>query len=98
MFALTRPLLSVLPVGLTVVPVGGLLREKLTVTPGAGLLLESTTLKVTVACSLNPEPRIPMIVQSTPPHLVDTQAIAWMARIGRFSVATELVGACWATM
>ena len=76
MFVLTRPLASVTPFGVTDVPPGGEVIEKETRTPGAGELLESTTLKVTVACSLKPDPRNPMIVQVTPLHRVEIQLMA----------------------
>src|SRR6266849_2084471 len=74
MFVLTMPLAWVMPLGLPVGPPGGLVSEKVTRTPGAGLLLETPNLKVTVACSLKPDPRNPMIVQLTPPHLVETRS------------------------
>src|SRR6266851_6871986 len=98
MFVLTMPLASVTPLGLTDVPVGGEVIEKVTRTPGAGLLLESTSRKVTVACSLKPDPRNPMIVQLTPPHLVETQLIACTLTIGKGMEASEPEGAWVATM
>src|SRR5258708_10728801 len=89
MFVLTMPLASVIPVGLTDVPAGGEVIENDTRTPGAGLLLESTSREVTVACSLKPDPRNPMIVQLTPPHLVETQLIACTLTLGKGLEATE---------
>src|SRR5688500_14146011 len=72
-YAVTSPAPSVVPLGETVVP-SGLPSpiEKLTGTPGAGLLVESTTLNVTCACSLKPEPLVPMMVHAVPPQMVDS--------------------------
>src|SRR5262249_9596943 len=95
---LTKPLLSVVPVGVTVTPAGGVVNENETGTPAAGELLESTTLKVTVACSLKPDPRSPMIVQLRPPHLFDTKVMAWMLTRAKFIDAIEFEGTWVATM
>src|SRR5215472_4127065 len=98
MLVLARPLLSVVPVGVTVTPAGAAVSENDTWTPGAGKLLESTTLNVTVACSLKPDPRKPMMVQFAPPHRVETQLTACTLTIGKFSVAIELEGTWEATI